>query len=133
MLILKSPIIIVGQEIGIRSKNFWNWILNIDNHNVKGSYIAIIWIIFLVFPLNVATIYSTLKDVKVSCGDKVVKLSYIIIVLFQPITLIIECVLVLMFKDVSLDVNVLKMCFIEAQYVSYFEIVIPKNILMSMI
>jgi len=58
--------------------------------------------------LNVATIYSTPKDVEVSCDDKVVKLSYIIIVPFQPFTLIIECVLVSMFKDVSLDVNVLK-------------------------
>jgi len=59
--------------------------------------------------LNVATIYSTPKDVKVSCDDnKVAKLSYIIIVPFQPSALIIECVIVSMFKDVLLDVNVLK-------------------------
>jgi len=58
--------------------------------------------------LNVVAIYLAPKDVKVSCGDKVVKLSYIIIVLFQPLTLIVECVLVSMFKDVLLDVNVLK-------------------------
>jgi hypothetical protein len=48
--------------------------------------------------LNVVAICSTPKDVRVSCDDKVVKLSYIII----------ECVLVSMFKDVLLDVNVLK-------------------------
>jgi hypothetical protein len=48
------------------------------------------------------------KDVKVSCDDKVVKLSYIIIVPFRPFTLIIECVLISMFKDVLLDVNELK-------------------------
>ncbi len=54
-------------------------------------------------------IYPTPKDVKVSCDDKVVsKLSHIIIVPFQPFTLIIECVFVSMFKDVLLDINVLK-------------------------
>jgi hypothetical protein len=37
-----------------------------------------------------------------------VKLSYIIIVPFWPFTWIIECVFVSMFKDVLLDVNVLK-------------------------
>jgi hypothetical protein len=37
-----------------------------------------------------------------------VKLSYIIIVPFRPFTLIIECVFVSMFKDVLLNVNVLK-------------------------
>jgi len=58
--------------------------------------------------LNVATIYSTPKNVKVSCDDKVAKLSYIIIVPFQPSALIIECVIVSMFKDVLLDVNALK-------------------------
>jgi len=58
--------------------------------------------------LNVVAIYSTPKDVKVSCDDKVMKLSYIIIVPFQPFTLIVECVFASMFKDVLLDVNVLK-------------------------
>jgi hypothetical protein len=44
MLILKSSIIfIVGQEIGIKSKNFWKWIMNIDKYNVEGLYIVIIW------------------------------------------------------------------------------------------
>jgi hypothetical protein len=70
---------------------------------------AIIWIAFLVFALNVVAIYSAPKDVRVSCDVKVLKLSYIIIVPFQPFTLIIECVLVSnMFKDVLLDINVLK-------------------------
>ncbi len=82
--------------------------MNIDKDIVEGLYIAIIWIAFLVFALNVDAIYSDLKDVKVSCDDKVVKLTYIIIVPFWPFTLIIECVLVSMFKDVLLDVNVLK-------------------------
>jgi hypothetical protein len=58
--------------------------------------------------LNVVTICSTSKDIKVSCDDKVVKLLYIIIVPFQPFTLIIECILKWMFKDILLDVNVLK-------------------------
>jgi hypothetical protein len=40
MLILKLPIVVVGQEIGIRSKNFWRWITNIDKDNVEGLYIA---------------------------------------------------------------------------------------------
>jgi hypothetical protein len=72
-------------------------------------YISILYELpFLVFALNVATIHSTPKDVKVSCDDKVVKLSYIIIVSFQQFTLIFECVLVSMFKDVLLKVNVLK-------------------------
>jgi hypothetical protein len=108
MLILKSPIIIMGQEIGIRSKNFWKWIMNIDKDNVEGLYIVIIWIAFFIFALNVVAIYLAPKDVKVSCDYKVVKLSYIIIVPFQPFTLIIECVFVWMFKDVLLNVNVLK-------------------------
>ncbi len=82
--------------------------MNIDKDNVEGLYIVIIWITFLVFALNVAAIYLAPKYVKVSCDDKVVKLSYIIIVLVQPFTLIIECVLVSIFKDVLLDVNVLK-------------------------
>ncbi len=56
--------------------------MNIDKDNVEGLYIAIIWITFLIFALNVATIYSTFKDVKVSCDDKVVKLSYIITIPF---------------------------------------------------
>jgi hypothetical protein len=47
MLILKLSIIIVGQEIGIRSKNFWRWIMNIDKDNVENMYIDIIWIAFL--------------------------------------------------------------------------------------
>ncbi len=59
--ILKSPIIIMGQEIGIRSKNFWKWILNIDKDNVQGLFIVIIQIVFLVFALNVVVIYSALK------------------------------------------------------------------------
>jgi hypothetical protein len=105
--ILKSPIIIVGQEIDIKFKNFWRWNVNIDKDNVEGMYIAI-WIAFLVFALNVVVIYSIPKHVKASCDDKVVKLSYIIIVPFRSFTLIIECVLVSMFKDVLLDVNVLK-------------------------
>jgi hypothetical protein len=63
---------------------------------------------FLVFALNVAAIYLAFKYVKVSCNDKVVKLSYTIIVPFQPFTLIIGCVLLSMFKDVLLNVNVLK-------------------------
>jgi hypothetical protein len=54
--------------------------------------------------LSVATRYLAPKDVKV----KVVKLPYIIIVPFQPFTLIIECVLVSMFEDVLLNINVLK-------------------------
>ncbi len=68
--------------------------MNIDKDNVEGLYIAIIWITFLVFAFNVDAIYSTPKDVKVSCDDNVVKLSYIIIVPFQQFTLIIECVFV---------------------------------------
>jgi hypothetical protein len=67
-----------------------------------------LWIAFLVFALNVVAINSVLNDVKVSCDDKVVKLSYVIILPFRPFTLIIECVLVSMFKGVILDVNVLK-------------------------
>ncbi len=82
--------------------------MNIEKDNVEGLHIVIIWITFLVFALNVAIIYLIRKDVKVSCDDKVMKLSYIISVLFWPFTLIIECVLVSMFKDVLLDVNVLK-------------------------
>jgi hypothetical protein len=58
--------------------------------------------------LNVVAIYLAPKDLKVLCDDKVVKLSYIIIVPFQPFTLIIECVRVSMFKDLLLNVNVLK-------------------------
>jgi hypothetical protein len=58
--------------------------------------------------LNVATTYSAPKDVKVSCDDNIMKLSYIIIVPFQPFTLIIEYALVWMLKDVLIDVNVLK-------------------------
>ncbi len=108
MLILKSSLIIVGRDIGIRSKNFWMWIMNIDKDNVEGMFTTIIWIAFLVFALNVAAIYLVPKDVKVLCDDKVVKLSYIIIVPFWPFTWIIECVFVSMFKDVLLDVNVLK-------------------------
>jgi hypothetical protein len=65
----------MGQEIGIRSKNFWRWIMNIDKDIVEGLYIIIIWIAFLVFALNVVAIHSTSKDVKVSCDGKVVKLS----------------------------------------------------------
>jgi len=82
--------------------------MNIDRDNVEGLYIIIIWIAFLVFALNVVAIYSTFKDVKVSCDDKIVKSSYIIIVPFRPFTLITECVFVSIFKDVVLDVNVLK-------------------------
>jgi hypothetical protein len=80
--------------------------MNIDKDNVEGLYIVIIWITFLVFSLNVDAIYSNLKDVKVSCDDKVVNLSYIIIVPFWTFTLIIECVIVSMFKDVLLEINV---------------------------
>jgi hypothetical protein len=58
--------------------------------------------------LNVVAIYLAPKDVNVPCDDKVVKFSYIIIVPFQPFTLIIECVFVSMFKDVLLNANVLK-------------------------
>jgi hypothetical protein len=58
--------------------------------------------------IDVVIIYSTLKDVKVSCDDKVMKLSYIIIVQFWSFTLIVECVIVSMFKDVLLYINVLK-------------------------
>jgi hypothetical protein len=82
--------------------------LNIDKDNVEGLYSAIIRMASLVFALNVVAIYSNHKDVKVSCDDKVVKLPYIIIVPFRPFTLIIECVLVSMLKDVLLYVNVLK-------------------------
>jgi hypothetical protein len=70
--------------------------------------ITIIWIVFLVFALNVVTIYLALKDVKVSCYYKVVKLSYIIIIPFGPFTLIVKCVIVSMFKNVLLNVHVLK-------------------------
>ncbi len=98
----------MGQEIGIKSKSFWRWIMNTDKDNVEGLYIVIIWITILVFALNVATIYSALKDVKVLCDDKFVKLSYIIIVPFRPFTLIVECVLASMFNDVLLNINVLK-------------------------
>ncbi len=175
MSILKLPIIIMGQEIGIKSKNFWRWIMNIDKDNVEGFYIVIVWITILIFTLNVAVIYLALKDVKVLCDDKLVKLSYIIIVhflcsfkssdvlphffwkfswkkrqffllgtyarfittekesyatinyfiyihchpteegfttsfniLFRPFTLIVECVLASMFKDVLLNINVLR-------------------------
>ncbi len=55
---------------------------------------------FLVFTLNVVAIYSTPKYANVSCDDNVMKLSYIIIVTLHPFTLIVECVVVLMFKDV---------------------------------
>ncbi len=72
--------------------------MNIDKDNVEGMNIAIIWIAFLVFALNVVVIYSIPKHLKASCDDKVVKLSYIII----------EYVLISMFKDVLLDINVLK-------------------------
>jgi hypothetical protein len=65
-------------------------------------------IAFLVFALSVVAIYSTPKNVKVSRDDKVLKLSYIIIVPFRPFTLIIECVIVSMFEDVLLNINVLK-------------------------
>jgi hypothetical protein len=66
--------------MGIRSKKNWSWIMDIDKDNVEGLYIVIIWIIFIVFALNVATIYLVPKDVKLSFDDKVVKLSYLIIV-----------------------------------------------------
>jgi hypothetical protein len=82
--------------------------MNIDKDNVGGLYIAIIWITLLIFALNVVAIYLAPKDLKVLCDDKVVKLSYIIIVPFQPFTLIIECAFVSMFKYVLLNVNVLK-------------------------
>ncbi len=82
--------------------------MNIDKNNVEGLHIVIIWTTFLVFALNVAIIYLIPKDVKVSCDDKVMKLSYIISVLFWPFTVINECVIVSMFKDVLLNVNVLK-------------------------
>ncbi len=108
MSILKLPIIIMGQEIGIRSKKNWRWIMNISKDNVEGLYIVIIWISILVFASNVAIIYSTFEDVKVLCDDKLMKLSYIIIVSFRPFTLIVECVLASMFKDVLLNINVLK-------------------------
>jgi hypothetical protein len=49
-----------------------------------------------------------LKIVKVSCHYKVVKLSYIIVVPFGPFTLIVKCVLLTMFKNVLLNVHVLK-------------------------
>jgi hypothetical protein len=68
--------------------------MNIDKDNVEGMYIAIIWIACLVFALNVVAIYLAPKDVQVSSDDKVMKLSYIIIIPFQPFTLTIECVLV---------------------------------------
>ncbi len=61
-----------------------------QRNNVEGLYIAIIWRVFFVFALNVVAIYSTPKDVKFLCDDKVVKLSYLMIVSFQPFTLIVE-------------------------------------------
>jgi hypothetical protein len=54
--------------------------MNIDKYNVEDLYIAIIRITFLVFALNVAIIYLAFKDVKILCDDKIVKLSYIIVV-----------------------------------------------------
>jgi len=60
-------------------------------NNVESLYIVIILIVlFLVFALNVVAIYSTPKHVKFLCDDKVVKLSYIIIVSLRPFTLIVE-------------------------------------------
>jgi hypothetical protein len=105
--------------------------MNINKDNVEGLYIVIIWIAFLVFALNKDNVvtnkkkkkkkksftqlfpkynfsYLVPKNVKVLFDDKVVKLSYVIILPFQPFTLIVECVLVSMFKSVLLDVNVLK-------------------------
>ncbi len=78
---------------------------------------------FLVFTLNVVAIYSTPKYVNVSCDDNVVKLSYIIIVTSHPFKFIIECVVVLMFKDVFFCICI-EMHFIEPQYIRCFEIVI---------
>ncbi len=43
MSISKLSIIIMGQKIGIRSKNFWRWIMKIDKDNVEGPYTTIIW------------------------------------------------------------------------------------------
>jgi hypothetical protein len=108
VLIKHVNIEIANYYHGTRNWHFWKWIMNIDKDNVEGLYIAIIWITFLVFVLNVDAMYLTPKDVKVLCDDKVMKLSYIIIVPFWPFTLIIECVLVSMFKDVLLNINVLK-------------------------
>jgi hypothetical protein len=59
---------------------------------------------FSIFALNVVTIYLALKDVNVWCDDKVVKLSNIVIVSFCPFTLIVECIVVSMFKDLLFDV-----------------------------
>jgi hypothetical protein len=129
-LIKHVDIEIANYYHGIISKNFGRWIINTNKNNVEGLYIVIIWIAFLVFALNKDNVvtkkkerskmsftqlfpkynfsYLVPKNVKVSCDDKVVKLSYVIILPFQPFTLIVECVLVLMFKGVLLHVNVLK-------------------------
>jgi hypothetical protein len=45
-----------------------------------------------------------MNSVNVSCDDKVVKLYNIVIVSFCPFTLIVECIVVSMFKDLLFDV-----------------------------
>jgi len=56
MSMLKSPIIKVGQYVGIKSKSFWSWFMNVENNNVEGLYMASTCII--VFVLNVVVINS---------------------------------------------------------------------------
>jgi hypothetical protein len=46
--------------------------------------------------------YSTPKEINVSCDDKLVKLSCLIFVPFHLFTLNIECIVVLMFQNVIL-------------------------------
>jgi hypothetical protein len=101
-----------------------------DKDNVEGLYIVIIWIIFHVFGLNVVTIYLIPKDVKVSCDDKVVKLSYIL----DHYTISTIYINHWMCSCINVQRCIIKcwcvqVCFIEMQYVSCFEIVIQKTII----
>jgi hypothetical protein len=61
MSMLKSPIIMVGQYVGIRSKSFDILFMNVENKNVEGSYIIITFYNFLIFVLNVVVINLTPK------------------------------------------------------------------------
>ncbi len=81
----------IGQYVGIMSKSFWNWFMNVENNNVEGLYMVITCITFLVFVLNVVVINSTPKMLNVSCDDNVVNFSYYIIVPFHAYTLMFEC------------------------------------------
>jgi len=80
----------VGQYVGVTSKGFWSWFMNVENNNIDGLYMAITCINFLLFVLNVVVINLTPKMVNVSCDDNVVNLSYYIIVPFDAYTLMFD-------------------------------------------